>query len=974
MNKNNYLDIVLQINESFVVYSSDSLRYVSEHLLDEDVCRYLFSFLAKKENAIDWFFDFYDAGYFKAEKDFFGKKQVDKNFVYWWNALPYLDKVSELNKQKNNNAIANKLLEIVNDIQEYYYDNKLLENNSVIWSYCLRILQYIPNELIHAFCKNKNIKIVNDWFDLWVDTDTTYSLILMDLGEKLFPKFLTKIPEDYQVLEGLFALLTQIKWEESEGESKPRLMMRDYWIETQLLKKKKDIAQYCQLSLIFQLADKLTEIYKKDKNGKRLDDKYSYMWLPLLDGEPEYKTQETHEELSILLKDLVIEICRLDSNKGKEIIKEFFSDKYGFVFLRRIALFCIVANWVKYSDLFEQFLRITKNPLLESSYEAEMEELFEVHAKELASLKYFERIKSLIISPNLESITEKYLPYYQQRWASWFKDIDEELNVIYIAQQKVTKCENLQSIAEERLESNADWVKSESPISKEQMLGMDISDLIKRFQKIPSKAIAPDRWIEMEDIGEALRFAVAEKPEYFINNLSDFIVLDPEYPMQIIWGFREAFNKGNELDWSKILNFCGEYFDYIKNNGFKEEVHRGFFDFFSGLIQDASNNDEKCFDDIYLDRVKELLLKVLSIYPYCKPKVRGDKVTTALNTAYGRIICATFSFTLHSARILKIDKNPERIEWIKSIYDDLFSKSVLEAYIFFGRHLANYCYINQKWAHKRINDFMKLDISNECWQWYIEGYLKGGKLYKDLYKMSREHYEKAIKFTKNNKYRQLNRRLAEHLSIGYLWEEEKLEDSRSLFKIFLDKKDFEVYQDTVDFFWSYHKEIEKNYADRKAYPDKEKNERIEGVRTKICLFWKWTYENRKRLKEDCREKYSILLSDLSRLILFVENIDEENIQWLLESAPYVDENYHGSFFWKYLMRFKGNKDIAKYLSLVILELAKNFKYMHQDKDVKMAIENLYKCEEKERANEICNILSRKGHENLVLDLYTKYNG
>ncbi len=102
------------------------------------------------------------------------------------------------------------------------------------------------------------------------------------------------------------------------------------------------------------------------------------------------------------------------------------------------------------------------------------------------------------------------------------------------------------------------------------------------------------------------------------------------------------------------------------------------------------------------------------------------------------------------------------------------------------------------------------------------------------------------------------------------------------------------------------------------------------------------------------------MSDLSKLTIFLEKIDDESFEWLEKSAGYLHINYNLSFFIKYLDILKDKDDFAgKYVGKILLTI---LDYSIPDYDIKnicSIVEYLYTSNCKGDAKNICEKYGKK---------------
>lgn len=150
-----------------------------------------------------------------------------------------------------------------------------------------------------------------------------------------------------------------------------------------------------------------------------------------------------------------------------------------------------------------------------------------------------------------------------------------------------------------------------------------------------------------------------------------------------------------------------------------------------------------------------------------------------------------------------------------------------------------------------------------------------------------------------------------------------------------------------------------------------------NIKHKIIEFWRWIFEHYKNIeKEQPEKKDKELLSELSELAVFLDEIDEENYKWLMLSAPYVHEGFISPFFIEYLngLKDKGDREkTAGYIADVFLKMLEHFTPDYDTSHITSIVESLYKAGQKEKADKICNIYGSRDYE-FLREIYEKNNG
>jgi hypothetical protein len=251
---------------------------------------------------------------------------------------------------------------------------------------------------------------------------------------------------------------------------------------------------------------------------------------------------------------------------------------------------------------------------------------------------------------------------------------------------------------------------------------------------------------------------------------------------------------------------------------------------------------------------------------------------------------------------------------------------------------------------------------SKYWEAFMSGYLSIGSVYEDLYDLMRPNYQYGLSYDFKERHDQ--EYLIQHICIGYLRGNEKLEDPNSLFKQIIDGWTPEQVQEIIEFFWR-----QRDYLG-------EASEENEEIKKKIIEFWKLLYERyRGKDERSLSHEDKLILSSASELTALLPSIDAESYEWLMLSAPHVSEDFRSSFFIEYLdgTKDKGdNKETAKYIGEIYLKMLEKITPDHDKKHIRSIIEFLYNSGGQENADKICNIYGLRGYE-FLRDIYEKNN-
>lgn len=188
-----------------------------------------------------------------------------------WYVLDYLEKISELLKD-NNVDLINELLNIICTVTNLKDEKGQHIDNYLTWWYFIKVLLNIPN--------NKIPLDIVELISIWLDSRFDNTLSGSDIATKMLPKFLNSDdPEDWKKAEKIVDIITSIKWiplsEERAvllgKEYEPKTTLDTYWLLKSFKLNARKIGERCSENIIFTIADRLKEIFRKEYKELGMD-------------------------------------------------------------------------------------------------------------------------------------------------------------------------------------------------------------------------------------------------------------------------------------------------------------------------------------------------------------------------------------------------------------------------------------------------------------------------------------------------------------------------------------------------------------------------------------------------------------------------------------------------------------------------------------------------------------------------------
>ncbi len=373
-------------------------------------------------------------------------------------------------------------------------------------------------------------------------------------------------------------------------------------------------------TFILKLKDNLSSFIKNLETGEfeketgqmfdGLFEDYSNLWAKSLSGIDELNTNNAKNVISIILRDILIAKCEVDIEIVREILNIFLTDKYRFPIFRKFVLFFVHKQWA-YQELLYKFFDITSNPLEKANYNVELYDILHNNYDNF-TFEFKEHIKKQIFKiPDYFNKKEaSYIAYWQYRWLSPLSG-HPEFSEAYSKARKEAEVEEDRPYEPERsMKISAGFVGHVSSLSKEQILQMPISELIKyinEFKEVDSNKNPFDNKPDREGLARVLQSAVAENPSKFCNEISVFLQVDYYYLYHIFRGFIDAWRSKKELVWGNLFDFIIKYMEKGGDEILKEALKAQGDDFGNGryiwmvevivdLIEEGSRDDHRAFD------------------------------------------------------------------------------------------------------------------------------------------------------------------------------------------------------------------------------------------------------------------------------------------------------------------------------------------------------------------------------------------
>jgi len=921
----------------------------------------------RKISKLGWFDELKNRDYFKANLDTAPKKTKENQYyVPFWNVLPYLENVSAYSGQAGNEEYTDKLLLIIKEVTNYHVEHNRCLDNCFTWQSFVKILVNISNDKISEG--------IIDLISIWLDTKFNNTLVPIEILKNLLPKFLdSDDPEDLKKAEKIVDITTGIKQVYYTEQEKQKITIVDGYIlnENFLVQKKAiKVGEKCSGQIIYTLADRIKQIIESE-----YADNYdlSYIWLKSLFENPKYYYLPAKTIITLILRDIIIAKAKKDKEATKDILHEFLQ-KYKRPLFKRLALLVIGTEWDTYSDIFWEIIDRDKNGDLFNGqhYKPEMYMLLQRNVGKFSNGQK-ERIKNIIEFLE-EKAKERYIDYQKQEWYSAVKS-DDYFKTFYEECRKITGVE--EEISFKQPETRYGF--GESPETEEGIMKKSNEELAQYLTTF--KTVDFRKGPTVRGLAEAMKNTTASRPEKFTDYLAPFLKTGYLYISNILWGIAQAIKNKKEINWDSLFIFIIQYIkpdDYwedkykINDSGDilgVEEDHLSVIIAVSNVIKESTRYELYTFSEKYFTDAQEILFFILDKLLPQKNKIddnsyHDDFLMNAENSLFGTITEALANLLSKVVQIVKNTSNEQTVELGKKLinkYEEILKEEITEGYFWLGAYLVDFYYTDKEWTENQING---IDMEQPFWKPFMSGYLLLSRsVDDDLYKLMHKNYLKSIDC--DFKAKKAKEMLARHICTQYLKGIEEINNGGGLFKKLLDTWDRFLIGEIIRFFW-----IQRDYLIETL---QNQNKDINTARKKIIDFWRWVYENKYKGKEKNKlnQADKEILSELSKLTLFLSEIGSENCKWLELSAQHIT-NIDISFFIEYLNGIKDKENSVDYLGDIFLKILEESTPTFRQEDIVLIVEFLYVKNKKTEADKICNIYAERGY-NFLKDMYVKYN-
>jgi len=833
-------------------------------------------FFFRKLKGLHWFEPLSQRGFLAPEKN--PKPEIDKGEgtvnIPYWPVTEYLVTTSIELMDPSNEEYAKKTLNFMKEATSYARTEKY--SNYRTWWQFSKIITNIPLHLINI----EDIELI----DYWLDDPYDRGLVFEQLGKIWLPRLLENTDQkSRQIGLGLIDRLYQINFVLQKAgtyeDIKPTFRA-DSWYVKQITERVAELAgSKLGLPPVEYFQGKLIETLNRLDN-----DRFSCIWRPAIEKHAQNLSGEDAINLLIdAYRDSLLGFVDKDSEQATHYINSIFANQYQT--LIRAVIYVVNERFNVLKDLVDSILVAG---YLKSLFQHELWHLVHNHYNDFSSAqrnKYIELVKGLEILGDNGVIEEAPTAYKRSVWLSAIKDYDNNTAELYREYIGTINIEPEHPDFSSYI--SVGWGKPQSPISVEHLLTLDTDSLIVAMNTYKPTSRADE--FSREGLLNNFKEVIKTRAHEFYREFPKFVNGDLSLICSILESYRELWDKNRELPWddiwSSLLDFCAEIIarqDYWAEDETTEDSHiisnkRRIISEIGQLIEDGTKSDDHAFDKEFLSRAKGILLVILDHQKGEEIKRDDDAVTVAINSPRGHCIEALVNLTLRACRLADKESGDHSQVWsqVKAIYDTELERSEQYKYEFItlvSMYIMNFLYISPEWTRDNLSRIF--DQSDyQKWLCAMQGYSYVNMIHQDVYTHLKTKGDLLKSLDDENIQGHVREKVIQNIVVAYLHDYEDIDNPQSMIATLVKRKKYTELQQVIWFLWTLREED------------------IVGLKEKAFKLWPKFLEIADIKSKEGRK----LLSQLCHWAVFIDKIDATTEKWLMQIAPYAEEDYNSPY-------------------------------------------------------------------------------
>ncbi len=825
-------------------------------------------FFFRKLKGLKWFDELKERGFLDPERNP-EPEPSDKEGLFrvpTWPIMDYLEQTAPELLQPENYEYSDKFLNVIREVTQYA--EKIGFHNYRTWWYFAKIIRFIP-------IKKISVDDVEQ-FKFWLKDPFDRSLIGTELGE-ILGRFLNSDSEHaYKLSVVLIEALTTPKWQAKKwvnsGKSEAILPVDSYCSREIFSSYGKKIGERLEHRGVDIFRNRISEIVSESNK-----DKLSTLWRPAIeDHKQNWNADDATDILISAMRDALLGYVDRRASAADDYVDKLLSDDK--VIFKRIAIYVINVNRRPLSQLAKKLL---DRQYFTYDYQHEMYLFLKNWFTDFSDCDKQKTIEIIgnvaarnIDSDQTQDIRERHHAYI---WLTWLSAVrgkgSQRVDEVYEKYLAIAKVEPEHPEFSSYI-GDFEVAKDVSPYNVNELLSCDFSNMINLLKSFKED----NHWNTPSRRGLALTLKEALKlsPESFTGKLTKFIDLHCEYKVHLIEGYKELWKEKQYDNWEELLEFCWNLLqskDFWPEGasgaqGFGEHSHRRIVESICELIRDGVIDDRKAFAPPLLPEARKIIENILSNQSGDSFTGTHDAALVAVNSPRGKCVQALISYALRICRLAEKNNTGHDEQWKNELLP-IFDKQVgdVENYEFvtlFAKHLPNFLFMSQSWTMKQLPIIFNKE-NRIRWFCAMQGYTYVDNLYPEVYKflLTNGHLHNALDSKEIGDISK--EKIIQNIVVAYLWEIERLDSQVETIHWLIERWVPDELHHLIWFIWSL-RDSKSDFREK--------------------LFPLWTVISRRVDTKNEADKR--VLSELCLWSSFVDDLNEQTMDLLLQSAPFSD--------------------------------------------------------------------------------------
>lgn len=841
----------------------------------------------KKVKNLKWFHAIRDKGLLAPQLN---PEPVNSEGDYWsvpsWPVAEYLVASSIKIQESNDLDHAEKYLALLKEVTCYAIDNEY--SNYRTWWQFSKILRNLPLDNIGV----DDLNIVSYWLGDRFDKH----LISKEISEWVID--LVNNNDDHSrtlalyLLDALFTV-NSIEGKYSNNKVEAALQLDGYQANEFVKNSANALGKKLGLEVVELFEKKLTEVLEINGN-----DRWSNIWRNAI---AEHKQNSRNDDAD----DIVLKLFRdsllghFQSNLTEEANKKLIdviSSEYQTI--KRIGIY---AADECFDNIEEQVVDLViDSNHFNDKYRHELWHFLNKHFDQLNEAQQASVIGSIsaltVTNDKTGAIEDKPTAYKQANWYVAIKDMSAEANTHYL------QCVDISGIEPDHPDfscyTSGGAVVNESPLTVSELAAMLESppELVKFLNEY--EYVGHFGEPGLEGLVDTFGALVSLDNCFVLNNLEYFIDLKPHYLNEIFSSYSKLLSTKKQRLWAelwpKLLDFSHNLFqknelwespDNNESGPFIGDKH-WVVSSYCRLVETGCDKDEHAFDLSLAETVKNTLELILGNESGEDFSNDSDAVSVAINSPRGRCLEAYFKLALYQCRNLEQDIEARQNIWLtyEQVFTDELNKPVTaneyEFITIVVMHIRNFLYLSKRWTNDNLEKMFGDDKSIQ-WLCAVQAYSYVGWLIPEIHSIFKAKGFYTSLLDDSNLSDTIKGRYIEYICISHIQKVDTLGDDDSLLQLLLRRNKENELSKVIWFLWSI------------------RDQDIDMTKELVFALW----PDLVQLTEQQTGERRPLASKLASWAEYIEELNDQNIPWLIAVAPYINDDYNGMSFMKELARF-----------------------------------------------------------------------